>query len=244
MRAHHLKNILNLFKKNVNTFNIYCKSNEELIIHLLDESTKELIYHFELISDNTLDIAKSYVICVNDLYRLFKYVKSEALVQWKQNETSLIVNIITSLDMCQTLQFPKIEIHSIPQAGGTNDSKSYNTFICNPKVSIRLSDFSRIIKSLKNTSDNYIISYDCNKFIIRNRDAVIPICYTLTCENNYEEILNDDVGPFGECSISNNCLLKLNKLSSDNTLIEIGRNFISGFIENELKYYIQFLTGS
>ena len=239
MRAHHLKNILNLFKKNVNTFNIYCKSNEELIIHLLDESTKELIYHFELISDNTLDIDKSYVICVNDLCRLFKYVKSEALVQWKQNETSLIVNIITSLDMSQTLQFPKIEIHS------TNDSKSYNTFICNPKVSIRLSDFSRIIKSLKNTSDNYIISYDCNKFIITNCDAVIPICYTLTCENNSPEILNDDGVSFGEqgsCSISNNCLLKLNKLSSDNTLIEIGRNFISGFIENELKYYIQFVN--
>ena len=230
----------------MNTFNIYCKSNEELIIHLLDESTKELIYHFELISDNTLDIAKSYVICVNDLCRLFKYVKSEALVQWKQNETSLIVNIITSLDMSQTLQVPKIEIHSIPQAGpygelcsGINDSKSYDTFICNPKVSVRLSDFSRIIKSLKNTSDNYIISYNSNKFIIRNCEAVIPISYTLTCEGTNSNVPSTTA----ECSISNNCLLKLNKLSSDNTLIEIGTSFISGMIINELKYYLQFLTG-
>jgi len=234
MRAHHLKNILNLFKKNVNTFNIYCKSNEELIIHLLDESTKELIYHFELMSNNTLTNGKSYVLCVNDLCRLFKYVKSEALVRWDQTETNIIIKIITSLDMNQTLQFPKIETETKGQI------KYYDTFICNPKVSVRLSDFSRIIKSLKNTSDNYIISYEVNKFLIRNCDAVIPICYSLSCETTQDNHLTE-FHLHSETIISNNCLLKLNKLSSDNTLIEIGRNFISGFIEGELKYYIQFV---
>jgi hypothetical protein len=241
MRAHHLKNILNLFKKNVNTFNIYCKSNEELIIHLLDESTKELIYHFELMSNNTLTLNKSYVLCVNDLCRLFKYVKSEALVKWEQTDTNIIIKIITSLDMSQTLQFPKIETET------NGEIKCYDNFICNPKVSVRLSDFSRIIKSLKNTSDNYIISYDSNKFIIRNCDAVIPICYTLSCstENTPSASgLCEGITTLegSETTLSNNCLLKLNKLSSDNTLIEIGRNFISGFTEGELKYYIQFVN--
>ena len=52
MRAYHLKNILNLFKKNTQTFNSHCKSSNELIIHLIDKSTNELVYHFELNSDN------------------------------------------------------------------------------------------------------------------------------------------------------------------------------------------------
>jgi hypothetical protein len=234
MRAHHFKNILNLFKKTTDTFSLVCKSKDELVIHLIDESTNELLYHFEIMSDNKLTKGFSYTLNVNDLYRLFKYIKSDALIVFIEEET-IVLKIITSLDMSQTLVFPKIK--EVACISGTDIS--YDNFVCNPKVLVRLSDFSRIIKSLKNTSDLYVISIEDNKFIIRNEDAVIPISYALRYEDDTRETV---VGVVEPTIISNNCLLKLNKLSSDNTLIEVGKNFISGIIENELKYYIQFIV--
>ena len=172
MKAHHLKNILNLFKKNMNTFNIYCKSNQELIIHLLNDSTQELLYHFELISDNNLTIDNSYVLCVNDLYKLFKYVKSNAIIKLNENSSNLIIEINLGL-ISQILLFPLIIIPPVETISGASVASkfiSYDNMIdsAGNKVSIILSDFSRIIKSLKNTSDNYSINYTDGRFIIRN----------------------------------------------------------------------------
>ena len=229
MRAYHLKNILNLFKKNTQTFNIHCISSNELIIHLIDKSTNELVYHFELNSDNNLIESKTYILNVNDLYRLFKYVKSEALVRLTDNSNSISLLIITSLDLSQSIEVPKIIDTQ------TVLFKLYDIFIINPKVSLKLSDFSRMIKSLKNTSDLYSFSISNNSLIFSNENAVIPISYVINTESDLTQY------PSSITTISNNCMLKLNKLQSDNSTIEIGKDFISGFIDNELKYYIQFI---
>ena len=119
--------------------------------------------------------------------------------------------------------------------------KSYKNFTasngCSPYISMFLTDFSRILKSLKNTSDTYEIVINDNSFNISNTNPV-PMSFIIPLQPDMIQLSGISVGS----TLTNNCILRLNKLQSDNTLINIGRDFISGCVEKELKFYIYFLS--
>jgi hypothetical protein len=91
-----------------------------------------------------------------------------------------------------------------------------------------------MLKSLKNTSDFYLIEFDRNTASIKNVEAVIPINYSLP-------VCMTDQYDYKVKKISNNTLLRLNKLSCDNIIIKLGVDFILCDIEDELKFKISFL---
>ena len=236
MLAHHFKNFLTLLYKLTDIITIYCKNENELILHMMDEKTFTLLYHFEFKSPNFLEIDSTYIISLSDIHKLFKYVKSSSLLCFKINENNLIIEILEN-NIKQDLSFPIIYS---PRISGM---KYYDDFICKPKVNIKLSDLSRMIKSLKNTADIYSLSFLPNttnslNLVIKNISAIIPISYNISCEPH--NLL--DCSPNPEPVIINNySLLRLTKLYSDNSYVDIGRNFISCDNGLGVKYYIAFL---
>ena len=52
MLSHTFKCYLTLIHKLIDNITIYCKNNNEIICHTLDESTCELLFHYEFNSVN------------------------------------------------------------------------------------------------------------------------------------------------------------------------------------------------
>lgn len=235
MLAHHFKNFLTLLYKLTDIITIYCKNENELILHSLDEKTFTLLYHFEFKSPNLLRSGYTYIINLADIHKLFKYIKGSSLLCFSIREPHLVIEIVEN-NIKQELLFPIIY-------GQNVEFKYYNDFINGSStVNIKLSDLSRMIKSLKNTSDVYSLSFTNTLFNIKNISAVIPISYTIPLESYCE---GSPASGMSEIIINNYSLLRLTKLYSDNSYVDIGRNFISceivGSPASGVKYYIAFL---
>lgn len=240
MKVLHFKNILNLLKHTIPFLNIYCKSSECVVINITNPAcgneTSELLYHFEFVSLNKLLEEKIYLLDIADVIRNFKHIKGKDVICFEDTTTHFLINIKGVGDLTTTIKHPLIyEDEKKPYF--YKSYKNFVNFINSPSISMLLTDFSRILKSLKNTSDTYEIVIDDNTFNISNTNPVpmsfiIPLPPALVIDNR----------PLITSTLTNNCILRLNKLQSDNTLINIGRDFISGCVEGELKFYIYFLN--
>jgi len=235
MLAHHFKNFLTLLYKLTDIITIYCKNENELILNSLDEKSFTLLYHFEFKSLNSLRVGSTYIINLADIHKLFKYVKASSTLCFSINSCNLLCIEILLLgeSIKQELLFPIIYAPAnLP--GGSETMIYYDDFISKPTVNIKVSDLSRIIKSLKNTADIYSLSFSEETFHFKNIEAVIPITYSIQILNPVPVVIAEPL------IINNYTLLRLTKLYSDNSYVNIGRNFISSESDG-VKYYISFL---
>ena len=209
----------------------------------MDNECSELLYHFELESVNRLIEKKIYLLDISDVIRNFKHIKGKDIICFEDNTPTGGNNFLINIKgIGDTIITHPLIYDTTP--GGLKPSvpyKSYKNFTasngCSPYISMFLTDFSRILKSLKNTSDTYEIVINDNSFNISNTNP-IPMSFLIPLQPDMIQLSGISVGS----TLTNNCILRLNKLQSDNTLINIGRDFISGCVEKELKFYIYFLN--
>ena len=234
MRSIYLKNILSLLKNTGETISILCQSSDTIIINILD-NTEELLFHFELNSRNTLIIGKTYIVCLSDLHKIFKFVVSEALVVFSDDYSNLNIKIFSSLHLQTEIKLPLLY-----KEHNNLITQTFEELILDKPyfISVKISDFSRIIKSLKNTSSNYAMSFNNKALKIENIEAVIPISYSLTSLS--DTTFPSSIKAEAVLNLSNNCLLRLNKLSVTNKNINVYNHFITSSDE-DIKYYILFI---
>jgi hypothetical protein len=228
MKAIHLKNILSMLKKSVPNIRIRCLSNQNIEIVI---KTVELFYHFEILTTNSLIPSKVYNLDIQDLNRTFKHIKTSSILMFYEEniEAGTASGNRNQLSIHITLN-TIIQIVKLPFTYDTVDNLEYS-FIPTAYTKLLLSDFCRMLKTLKNTSNNYMIEVYNNTLTLNNIETDIPIMYMLHIENNIGRMTK---------KINNNTLLRLNKLPCDNTTINFGLDFISSEIENEIRYYIIF----
>jgi hypothetical protein len=223
MKAIHLKNILSMLKKSVPNIKIRCLSNESIEIVI---KTVELFYHFEILTTNSLIPNKVYNLDIQDLHRTFKHIKTSSILMFYEENTNENRNQLSIHITLNNI----VQIVKLPFTYDTVDNLEYS-FIPTAYTKLLLSDFCRMLKTLKNTSDSYTITVNNNTLTLNNIETDIPIMYMLHIENNVGRMTK---------KINNNTLLRLNKLPCDNTTINFGLDFISSEIENEIRYYIIF----
>ena len=229
----YFKNLLNLLKSSTETFNLFCNNDNELIISV---KTIDIDYYFHFISKNTLIPKQSYIISLIDIHRLFKYIKSDSVITFNQHD-GLVVNIYNDCSPKHKNNKSVNQSITLPIIYTTQREP----FVLSPTIQtevgieIYLNDLSRVLKSLKNTSDFYKITLEGIELIFSNIEAVIPITYRL--KNNNETEL-----PHCSITITNNTLLKLNKLPCNNKTVIVSFNregfYISQEIENEINYFL------
>ena len=233
MLALHFKNFLTLLYKLNSVITIYCENNNKLVCS--DTSDTSITYQFEFESSNLLIENKTYIISLPDIHRLFKYIKSSSLLFFTQTDRHLLIRS-THENIVQELKFPKIIGKNTPYISTGVFSQSIKV----SPVIIRLNDLSRMIKALKNTSDNYLLVHNFKKgcFTISNIDSIIPVSYTVVSEDTKKSNLaeNTDLTEHTRI-ISNYTLLRLNKLYCDNSFVKISNNFIY-YYDEEISYYL------
>lgn len=228
MKAIYLKNILSMLKKSVSNIRIRCLSNQNIEIVI---KTVELFYHFEILTTNSLTPSKVYNLDIQDLNRTFKHIKTSSILMFYEENIAGTASGENRNQLSIHITLNNIvQIVKLPFTYDTVDNLEYS-FIPTAYTKLLLSDFCRMLKTLKNTSNNYMIEVHNNTLTLNNIETDIPIMYMLHIENNVGRMTK---------KINNNTLLRLNKLPCDNTTINFGLDFISSEIENEIRYYIIF----
>ena len=247
MKALHLKNILSLLKNAAQTIKLYCLSDTEIVIQpCMDNystpACSELLYHFELQSSNTLRTKRVYIIDLGDITKALKHVKTTSVLTFSEYDGFLFCNVklLTSsakdIAINVSIRFPLIYDSTV--VSDKIQYKSYDSIINSEDYNIPmvLSEFTRILKSLKNTAETYSVTFTDSECQISNIEAVIPISYNIPYPTSVE--YDED----RVIVISNNCLLRLNKLHSNNNDVLLGQDYIAVCVPNEIKFYIAFMN--
>lgn len=241
MKALHMKNILSLLKNAAQTIRLYCLSDNEIIIQpCMDTTCDELLYHFELQSSNTLCTKRVYIIDLGDITKALKHVKTTSVLTFSEHDGFLYCNV-KLFAINESIRFPLIYDSTV--VNGEIQYKSYDSIINSEdyNISLVLSEFTRILKSLKNTAHTYSVTFTDSECQISNIEAVIPISYNIPYPTALE--YDEDVYSIPRVIvISNNCLLRLNKLHSNNNDVLLGQDYIGVCVPNEIKFYIAFMN--
>ena len=245
MKALHLKNILSLLKNAAQTIRLYCLSDTEIVIQpCMDNystpACDELLYHFELQSSNTLGTKRVYIIDLGDITKALKHVKTTSVLTFSEQDGFLYCNV-KLFAINESIRFPLI--YDSTSVGGEIQYKSYDSIINSEDYNIPLvlSEFTRILKSLKNRAETYSITFTDSECQISNIEAVIPISYNIPYPTAVE--YDEDMYSIPRVIvISNNCLLRLNKLHSNNNDVLLGQDYIGVCVPNEIKFYIAFMN--
>ena len=232
----YFKNLLNLLKNSIETFEIICKNDNCLNVSI----STDLGYNFNFKSANQLIPNCSYIISLVDIHRLFKYVTSDSIINFIHDQllNKFIISIVSvkKSNIIQSLELPLLVS---PSSKPTLSPSSIPTV----GIVVYLNDLSRILKSLKNTGDNYNIAVENDFIVFTNNDggSTIPISYKLQSLTGNTSSLQ--VEPWS-ISITNNCILKLNKLPCNTSPITISYDkstdtlFLLQNVDNVVAYFI------
>ena len=148
------------------------------------------------------NISSWYLWCI----RNFKHIKGKDIICFEDTGNNLLINIKGIGDTIITHPL----IYDTTPAGlkPSVPYKSYKNFTasngCSPYISMFLTDFSRILKSLKNTSDTYEIVINDNSFNISNTNPV-PMSFIIPLQPDMIQLSGISVGS----TLTNNCILRL-----------------------------------